>query len=317
MKPKKLGRGLSSLLSGSSTKLTTGVTKRSAPKPPPSPPPIKQTPTNETIKVEPVATKDETKGLSFIPVKNITPNRFQPRKDFDQESLRELMDSIKTAGILQPVIVRKTTKGYELVTGERRWRASKELKIDKIPAIVKEVDDRMMLEWALIENIQRKDLNPIERAQAYKELGSHFQLTHDQIAQRVGLERATITNFIRLLELPDEVQKEVSRGTITMGHARCLLSVNNRDALFKLLRRIKNDGLSVRRLEHIIAKTKKPSAKTKTAASKDPYLKELEDRLRRKFGTKIDITSYRKRGCITIEFYSNDDFQRILELLGT
>jgi ParB family transcriptional regulator, chromosome partitioning protein len=247
----------------------------------------------------------------------LIPNRFQPRKAFDKESLAELIESIKLAGVLQPILVRKSGNYYEIVAGERRWRACLELKISSIPVIIKEVDDQKMLEWALIENTQRKDLNPIERARAYKELMTFFNLTHEEIAKRVGLDRATVSNFIRLLDLPHEVQDEVSKESITTTHARGLLSINDPTIQVKLCHRIKKEGMSVRRLEYIIRWLRRHQVTTTLSSNIDKlHLKEIEDRLRRKFNTKTIIeTSDNKKGKIIISFYSIDDFQRILNKL--
>lgn len=366
MRPKKLGRGLDSLLPRSSepgkeaqpslskpslapvtkpqTQDTRPKTQVTRPEPPaPVSPPTKpdlpddqadlpQAPTKPRIaeQVKPQTTKPirsapgkdipttepGVNDLVYLNISEIKPNRFQPRKAFDPDSLNDLINSIKSAGVLQPILVRKAERGYEIVGGERRWRACKALKITRVPAIIREADDREMLEWALIENTQRQDLNPIERARAYKELGDHFELTHEEIADKVGLDRSTISNFVRLLDLPTEVQEDVSRGTVTMGHARCLLGIENRADQMKLLRRVKKEGLSVRRLENIIQWLKKPSRRAKAVPKEDLYLRELENRLRRKFGTKVAITHYKKRGYIKIDFYSQDDFQRIIETLG-
>lgn len=310
MKPKKLGRGLSDILS-----------KQTKPAAKPIIRPIQESPAlNKEVPIKPAPREskdrlDQTeKGVSWIKTGLIVPNRFQPRKEFEPKSLKELTDSVKSSGVIQPILVRASGKQYELIAGERRWRACKSLKMSKVPAIIKDADDRTLLEWAIIENTQRKDLNAIERARAYKEFAEVFGLTHEEVAKRMGMDRSTVTNFMRLLELPSEVQEEVSRGTISMGHARALLSVQDRAAQIKLAARIKREGMSVRRLEYAIRYLKRKPRK-KSAAQENLYLKELEERLRRKFGTKVSITSYKSKGYITISFFSNDDFQRILELM--
>lgn len=251
----------------------------------------------------------------------LIPNRFQPRKIFDKASLTDLMESIKSAGVLQPILVRKSGNYYEIVAGERRWRACVELKIASVPVIVKDVDDQKMLEWALIENTQRKDLNPIERARAYKELMNFFNLTQEEIAGRVGLDRATVANFIRLLDLPSEVQDELAKETISTTHARGLLAINDPTLQIKLCQRIKKEGMSVRRLEYIIRwlKRRKPGTldgATQVSPSTDPHIRDIEERLMSKFNTKVSIyTQDNKQGKIMISFYSLDDFQRILDKL--
>ncbi|HLD36938.1 MAG TPA: ParB/RepB/Spo0J family partition protein [Planctomycetota bacterium] len=248
-------------------------------------------------------------------------NRFQPRKTFDKAALTDLMESIKTAGVLQPILVRKSGNYYEIVAGERRWRACLELKVASVPVIVKEVDDQKMLEWALIENTQRKDLNPIERARAYKELMTFFNLTQEDIAGRVGLDRATVANFIRLLDLPSEVQDELARESISTTHARGLLAISDPTLQIKLCQRIKREGMSVRRLEYIIRwlKRRKPGTTdgvTTGSPSTDPHVRDIEERLMTKFNTKVSVyTPDNKQGKIMISFYSLDDFQRILDKL--
>jgi ParB family chromosome partitioning protein len=272
--------------------------------------PIERTDTSNTIKAE---------SIIMLKTNQLIPNRFQPRKSFDKESLTELIESIKSAGVLQPILVRQSGNYYEIVAGERRWRACLELKIASVPVIIKEVDDQKMLEWALIENTQRKDLNPIERAQAYKELMTFFNLTQEEIAQRVGLDRATVSNFIRLLDLPNEVQDEVAKESITTTHARSLLSINDPSLQVKLCQRIKKEGMSVRRLEYIIRWLKRRQVTaiiTPPSSAEKLHLREIEDRLRRKFNTKTTIyTPDNKQGKIIISFYSIDDFQRILDKL--
>ncbi|MDI6733825.1 MAG: ParB/RepB/Spo0J family partition protein, partial [Planctomycetota bacterium] len=264
-------------------------------------------------------------SIVMVKAEALIPNRFQPRKIFDKESLNELMESIRVAGVLQPILVRKspTTSEqsgnyYEIVAGERRWRACLELKIESVPVIIKEVDDQKMLEWALIENTQRKDLNPIERARAYKELSTFFNLTQEEIARKVGVDRATVANFIRILDLPDVVQQDVANQTISTTHARYLLSLEDQTLQVKLAQRIKKQGMSVRRLEYIIRwlKRRRPSALSTQIPSISPHLREIEERLMRKFQTKVNIYSPdNKQGKIYISFYSIDDFQRILDKL--
>lgn len=268
------------------------------------------------------AVSDVSGTVQTIRSDQIIPNRFQPRKVFDRASLVDLMESIKSAGVLQPILVRKSGNYYEIVAGERRWRACLELKIASIPVIIKDVDDQKMLEWALIENTQRKDLNPIERARAYKELMSFFSLTQEEIAGRVGLDRATIANFIRLLDLPSEVQDELAKEAITTTHARGLLAINDAALQIKLCQRIKKEGMSVRRLEYIIRWIKSRRDRIKGSidqfvGSSVPHIREIEEALMSKFNTKVGIyTPDNKNGKIMISFYSLDDFQRILEKLN-
>jgi len=343
MPEKKLGRGLEELLGrlkeGKKTPpVSSPEPEANLPKPvvTPAHPSLPQAPPSQTKREKtikppetpsiplkantPLVQPDVKEVYIWTEISRIIPNRFQPRKEFDLVGLNELAESIRTAGVIQPVLVRESGDKYELITGERRWRACQQLGLTKIPAIVKEADDKTLLEWAIIENTQRRDLNPVERGRAYKELLSTFNLTHEAVAERVGLDRSTITNFIRLLELPAEVQEEVSRGTITMGHARALLGLTDKDLQVKVARRIKKEGMSVRRLEYVIRYLKRRK-QPKSAAGGQPesrdqlYLKELEDRLRKRLGTKVSITAYESGGYITISFYSKEDFQRILDLL--
>ena len=270
----------------------------------------------------------QTDSILMLRTDQLIPNRFQPRKTFDKAALTDLMESIKSAGVLQPILVRKSQAKsgqagnyYEIVAGERRWRACVELKIASVPVIVKDVDDQKMLEWALIENTQRKDLNPIERARAYKELMTFFNLTQEEIAGRVGLDRATVANFIRLLDLPSEVQDELAKETISTTHARGLLAINDPTLQIKLCQRIKREGMSVRRLEYIIRwlKRRKPGTQdggTQVIPSTDPHIRDIEERLMTKFNTKVSVyTQDNKQGKVMISFYSLDDFQRILDKL--
>ncbi|MBI4835041.1 MAG: ParB/RepB/Spo0J family partition protein [Planctomycetes bacterium] len=269
----------------------------------------------DTHSPEKVLPTKVTSGVDTLNIADIIPNRFQPRKEFDPQALNELAESIKASGVIQPLLVRAAGSKYELIAGERRWRACQILKLEKAPAIIKQADDRTMLEWAIIENTQRKDLNPIEKGRAYKDFADVFKLTHEEVGKRIGLDRSTVTNFIRLLELPKEIQDEVSRGTITMGHARALLGVSDKQTQIKLAQRIKKEGMSVRKLEYNISYLNRKQTQSAQPPSQNLYLKELEERLRRKFGTKITITAYKSKGYIGIHFFTNDDFQRILELL--
>ncbi|MEW6026450.1 MAG: ParB/RepB/Spo0J family partition protein [Planctomycetota bacterium] len=283
---------------------------------PPAPPTVQPTNPPDGRAGRPT---DQTDITLLLRTDQLIPNRFQPRKTFDKAALSDLMESIKSAGVLQPILVRKSGNYYEIVAGERRWRACVELKIASVPVIVKDVDDQKMLEWALIENTQRKDLNPIERARAYKELMTFFNLTQEEIAGRVGLDRATVANFIRLLELPSEVQDELAREAISTTHARGLLAINDPALQIKLCQRIKKEGMSVRRLEYIIRwlKRRKPASSdgtTPLSPATDPHIRDIEERLMAKFSTKVTIsTPDNKQGKVMISFYSLDDLQRILD----
>lgn len=253
--------------------------------------------------------------IESVEVSRVRPNPFQPRADFDEGEIASLAESLKRQGVLQPVVVRPAEGGfYELVAGERRWRASQKAGLDRIPAVVREVDDRRMLEMALVENLQRRDLNPIEKARAFRRLIELNSWTQEEVADAVGLGRPTVANFIRLLELPPEVQEAVSRGTITMGHARALLGVTPRSAQLKLLRRIIEEDLSVRALEKLARRASETgSANGRIAPSKrEPYLEELERKLMDRLGVRVEIMPE----AIVIPYGSDQQLAAILKRLG-
>ena len=250
----------------------------------------------------------------------VHPNEAQPRKQFEQPQMESLTNSIQEHGILQPIIVRPTSKGYKIIAGERRWRASQQLGLTEIPAIVKNVDALKTIELALVENIQREDLNPMEKAAAYYELKTNFGLTQEQIATKVGQDRSTVANTLRLLDLPEEVQGYVSRGTISMGHARSLLSLKDPIKQKELTEKIAADGLSVRDVELIVSGKKDQADSIKETKDmqltpkliKSPQILDLEDSLRRAVGTKVSIMEKKRKGKITIEFSNNDQFESII-----
>jgi ParB family chromosome partitioning protein len=233
---------------------------------------------------------------------------------FDDAKLRELASSIREQGVIQPVIVHRAGSGYQLIAGERRWRASRLAGLKTIPALVKEATKRELLEMALIENIQREDLNPLEAAEAYKRLQDEFKLTQDDLAKRVGKERSTITNFLRLLHLPKEVKLDLAGGALTMGHAKALLSLErSRDQVQAALLIVKK-GLSVREAEALAARFKNPPQEKKTRQSHE--LKAVEEKLKRSLGTKVSIISKARGGRIVIEYYSPEELDRILEKIS-
>ncbi len=245
----------------------------------------------------------------------IEPNPFQPRLIFDPVKLAELADSIRTHGVLQPLIVRKREGGYQLVSGERRWRASQQADLAEVPVIVKDLTDREMLEVALVENVQREDIGPMEAATAYKRLAEEFQLTQEEVAKRVGKSRSAVANTIRLLQLPSEMQASLSEGKITEGHARALLSIPDSGDRARTFQALLHSGGSVREAEaqarqsRAIATPKSPSL-----ARKDPQIQAIEERLRHALGTKVEVIQGRGgRGVVTIEFYDDDDLNRILD----
>lgn len=263
----------------------------------------------------PVAPQAES-GIAEIAIQDVGPNPFQPRKRFDDDSLRELADSIKASGILQPVIVRKLGVGdYQLVAGERRLRAAHLAGLTKIPALVREYNDNEMIELALIENIQREDLNPIDEARAYHALIERVGLTHDQVSERVGKQRSSISNSLRLLVLPVEVMEMVSRGTLTAGHARAILSIDGSGEQLVAARYVQSKGFSVRRTEAFVRR-KSRKAHSRPRTEKLEGLGEWETKLQQQFGTRVAIQPGRKGGKVEFEFYSQEDLERLLEAWG-
>ncbi len=263
----------------------------------------------------PTQAEDNAKKIAFLPLSQIRPNPFQPREDFDMEAMEELVQSIREKGIIQPILVRPKGEFYELIAGERRLRAANTLQIKEIPAIIREANDRDSLEIALIENIQRKDLNPIEEARAYQYLIDKFNLTQDEISEVLGKARATVTNILRILKLPLEIQKEIKNGRISFAHGRALLEIVDSNLQRKLVQDIIAKSLSVRELESII-KTRRlhlTIAKVRVKINtSDPYTKIMEEELQQVLSTKVRIVKKKKRGSIVVEFYSQEDLERIV-----
>jgi len=251
--------------------------------------------------------------VDYISVDRIKPNKYQPREDFNRQKLNELISSVKEKGVVQPVLIRPSGDGYELIAGERRLKAVKALGYNEIPAVIKDVDDINALELSLIENIQREELNPIEEAHAYKRLTDEFNFTQDMIGQAVGKDRATIANSVRLLALPKKVQDYVSKGELSAGHAKALLSVAGADMQIALSKKAVKRGLSVRALEEMI--NKKRTVK-RTALSVDNETRYIAERLQETLGTKVRILRKKRGGTIQIEYYSNEDLQRLLKMLS-
>ncbi len=248
----------------------------------------------------------------------IVPGSMQPRTHFDEASLESLAESIRSHGIVQPLIVRRRGDGYELIAGERRWRAAKLAGLSKVPVVVKEVPDESLLEIALIENIQREDLNPIEEAQAYKKLIDTVGLTQEALASRVGRDRSYITNYLRLLRLPDDLQQLVIDGRLSTGHARTLLAVDHVDLQRRMARKIIDDGLSVRATELLVHKSseEKPTKKSAASQTDDPNIRAAETKLRRALGTQVKITQAADgKGKIEISFFDTHDLDRVYTLL--
>jgi len=253
-------------------------------------------------------------GIAEIELDKIVPNEYQPRKTFQDDAMKELAASIKEHGVIQPIIVHRIGSNYGLIAGERRWRASRLAGLKTIPALVKEATKRELIEQALIENIQREDLNPLEAAEAYKRLQDEFKLTQEDVAKRVGKERSTVTNFLRLLSLPKEVKHDLAAGNLSMGHAKALLSMDRVRDQVQAAQMIVKKGLSVREAEALAGKLKNPAKEKKARLGNE--LKSVEDKLRKSLGTKVSITATAKGGRIVIDYYSNEELDRILEKIG-
>lgn len=269
--------------------------------------------------LEALIPKVEQKEKGFIleiEVESLTPNLFQPRKNFNKEKMEELKESIKKHGIIQPIVVRKMANGYEIIAGERRLKAAKEIGLKKVPAIIKSINNEKSLEIALVENIQREDLNPVEQANAFKRLIDEFNLTQQELAEVTGKSRTLVTNTIRLLKLNPEIQKNISEGKISFGHAKLLLSIEDEEVQRAVCDRIIANDLSVRDTEQLIKnieKAQKKQFKVKNVTIE--RFPDVEGKLRDVLGTKINILYDGKKGKISIEFYSKEDLRRIAGLL--
>jgi len=300
-----LGRGLGALLGGAPA----------AAKPPQPGPPASV----------PVATHvpeiDPRERVQRVPLGRIRPCAFQPRKDFPPEALRELADSIREQGIVQPLIVRDRGDHFELIAGERRWRAAQLLNLPEVPIIVREADDRAVLELALIENLQRENLNAIEEAQGYSELMNRFQLTQEEVATKVGKSRAVVANALRLLKLPTVLQGYLRDGRLSVGHAKVVLGLATEKLQQQAVERVIKEGLNVRQTEGLVAKiqeraTGPAKSPTITPLTKDAHVANLENRIREKLGTKVNLRYAQGKGGLEISFYSDDELERILQILG-
>lgn len=255
-------------------------------------------------------------AVEQIPIKECRTNPYQPRKTFDADAIEELKVSIIEYGIIQPLIVRRSIKGYEIVAGERRFRAAKEAGLTEVPAIVKDFDDKQMMEVALLENLQREDLTVIEEALAYKNLIEQLSLTQEELSNKLGKSRSHIANTMRLLSLPEEVIVYISNGELSMGHGRALLGLKDETKMIPLVVKIRSNNLNVRQVEKLISElnTKKTKQKPKKQP-KDIFLTETEDKLRDILGTNVNIQKSKQKGKIEIEFYSNDELDRFIQML--
>lgn len=271
-------------------------------------------------KAAPLFTDDDTakkKGdVLYLEIAKVKAGKFQPREDFNDQRLQELISSVKEKGVLQPILVRRSDSGFEIIAGERRFRAAKALSLDKIPAIIKDVKDDDALVISLVENIQREGLNPIEEAHAFQQLIDKFNFIQDNIAKALGKDKATVSNILRLLKLPEDIQRHIAKDEISLGHAKVLLATDNVQKQRKLCQMVISNSLSVRELENLV-NVSLPQRKRKvtTAKTADPYVLEFERALQLVLGTKVRIIAHRKRGKITIEYYSPQDLERIINLI--
>jgi ParB family chromosome partitioning protein len=259
--------------------------------------------------------EEESAGLAEVSPAAIVPNPRQPRTQFEEEQLRELADSIREHGLIQPLVVKRIDdQRYMLIAGERRWRAAQLLNMESVPVVVKDVAPQQMLEIALIENVQRADLNPIEEAQAYRQLVDEFGLTQEAVADRVGKSRVAVTNALRLLKLPESIQLRLADASIREGHARALLALNDKTHMQKLVSQIVHAGLSVRQVEELVRRLnseKTAKKKTREAQTRNAHTRALEDEMRDSLGTKVSLSRSKRGGRIVIYFYSDDELDAI------
>ncbi len=319
MTKKALGRGLDALING-------GVVRSVSVEPPhvevAIAPPAPTTTVAQPLGAAPPA--GNASGVRHLGIDTIKRSPFQPRTEFDPEQLRELADSIKQRGVIQPLLVRPLsgagdTRRYELIAGERRWRAAREAGLTTIPAIIREASDEEALEIALIENLQREDLNAIEEARAYDQLATQFKLTQEQIAEKVGRSRAAVANSTRLLGLPTEVQSWVADDRLSVGHAKAILGLASPTEQRLVAERVLKRSLTVRETEQLVEQLKgegKVRSRVLTATVKSAHVLAIEERLQQKFGTHVNVHHGKKKGRIEIEYYGNDDLARLLGILG-
>ena len=296
-----LGRGLGALLGGS----------------PPAPKPPVPAPDAANL-ASPSPVPDTRERVERIALNRIRPCSFQPRKKFSEEALRELADSIREQGIVQPLIVRNRGDHFELIAGERRWRASQLLGLAEVPVIVREADDRAVLELALIENLQRENLNPIEEAHGYSQLIEQFQLKQEEVAVKVGKSRAVVANALRLLKLVPAIQDAIRDGMLSVGHAKVILGLANEKQQQQAATRILKEGLNVRQTEALVARlqTGLPAKKPGAPLVHDANVADIEGRLRERLGTKVRLKYHQGKGSLEISFFNDEDLERVLSILG-
>ncbi len=298
-----LGRGLGALLGANPAPPAPPVAAAASATPAPAP-------------------TEQGERIRQLPLSQIRPCPFQPRKQFSEESLRELADSIRVQGILQPLIVRAHSDHFELIAGERRWRAAQLAGLREVPAIVRQADDGAVLELALIENLQRENLNPLEEALGFGQLIEQFQLTQEEASAKVGKSRAAVANALRLLKLPPSVQDQIRSGRLSVGHAKVILGLNSAEQQARAAERVLRDGLNVRQTEELVAhlqqapNTSATGAKTQPAKPRDAQIADLENRLKQRLGTKVGLRYRQGKGTVEIQFFSDAELERLLQLLG-
>lgn len=303
IKSRGLGKGLDSLIPDA---VGEAKTKKEA---------------NKEVTVQSVtsAGNEKAEAETVVKITMVEPNRKQPRKNFDEDALQELSDSIKQFGLIQPILVQDRKDHYEIIAGERRWRAAKMAGLKEVPVIIRDYTEQEIMEISLIENIQREDLNPIEEAQAYKRLLTEFNLKQDEVAERVSKSRTAVTNSIRLLKLDDRVQQMVIDDMISTGHARALLAVDDHEEQYTLAQQIFDDKLNVRDVEKLVKNLHKPvKSKKENDRTMDAIYQDIENKLKQKLSTKVTVTSKGEgAGKIEIEFYNHEDLDRLLDMIGS
>lgn len=259
--------------------------------------------------------KNDGDAVKYIKIHDIMPNVNQPRKTFDEEKIEELANSIKEHGIIQPIVVRKHKNGYEIVAGERRWRAAMKAELAVVPCLIRELNDEQNMLIAIIENMQREDLNPIEEAEGLQQMMGNFGMTQEQVSKSVGKSRPYIANSMRLLKLPEYIRESISEGKLTAGHGRTLITIPDEKKQEEIWKKIIDEGLSVRETEKLVASEGKTKKRTPLKKKKNPDVLKVEEELKTALGTKISISGTQNKGKIEIEFYSKDDLERLIELL--
>ena len=277
--------------------------------------PVKEPVVKENKTKNTAETANDPDSVKYIKIHDIMPNVNQPRKTFNEDKIEELAASIKEHGIIQPIVVRKHKNGYEIVAGERRWRAARKAELTQVPCLIRELDDEQNMLIAIIENMQREDLNPIEEAEGLRQMTDTFGMTQEQVSKSVGKSRPYITNSMRLLKLPDYIKDSIAEGQLSAGHGRTLITITNEDERKALWEKVISEGLSVRETEKLASQEQKPKKRKPATKRKDANIARVELELKEALGTKVSILNTGNKGKIEIEYYSKDELERLLELL--